>query len=118
MVLCVVASIFDSTSAVSADTAYKSLADAGLDVGISSEERVLLMVLLYILFVLRGACLHLAFIFSYDDTDWLVNLERCGGNHEAVGRHFVASCEMNDVADDEVPHGDALHLGALATSHG
>ena len=42
-----------------------------------------------------------------------------GGRHnDAVSRDFVARLELDDVANNEFPHGDGLHLAALATEDG
>ncbi len=42
-----------------------------------------------------------------------------GGRHDdTVGRDFVARLELDDVADNEFPHGDGLHLAAFATEDG
>ena len=48
---------------------------------------------------------------------WLVNDEVSRSDDKAVGGDFVTSVELNDIADDEIPDWEHLHLAALAAVH-
>lgn len=51
-------------------------------------------------------------------TSRLLNIEVGGRHDDAVCGHFVAGLQLNDIANDELPDGDSLHLAALAAEHG